>query len=101
MVVKKNVSVLQHLLDGIKSSRDEPGKNSEFLSLMMKQTATVTLLVKETISILNLKKRKMKDDPLEGDTDPSRTNELLKGYQVFQEISVRRIYGNTNGKCTD
>ena len=80
VVVKKNVSVLQHLLDGIKSSRDE--LRDKFRVLIIDDEAdhaTVNTAGEGDNIDPDLDDEEDEgDDPLEGDTDPSRTNELLR-----------------------
>ena len=80
MVVKKNVSVLQHLLNGIKSSRDE--LKEKFRVLIIDDEAdhaTVNTAGEgDNIDPELEEEEDEDDDPLEGDTDPSRTNELLR-----------------------
>ena len=79
VVVKKNVSVLQHLLDGIKSSRDELREKFKVLIIDDEADhATVNTAGEGDNIDPELEEEDEEDDPLEGDTDPSRTNELLR-----------------------
>ena len=81
VVVKKNVSVLQHLLDGIKSSREQLRKKFRVIIIDDEADHATVNTGGEGENIdpeLEEDDGDEGDDPLEGETDPSRTNELLR-----------------------
>ena len=81
VVVKKNVSVLQHLLDGIKSSREELRKKFKVIIIDDEADHATVNTGGEGENIdpeFEEDGDDEGDDPLEGETDPSRTNELLR-----------------------